>query len=104
MQTIKSSQVNSDIHAIKLSEKDNVATALVEIQSGTSVNVRRGTNIISLIVRNNIPFGHKFALKNINQDEEILKYGLPIGSATCSISEGSHVHTQNVKSTRGSVN
>ena len=104
MLNIKSKQNNTDLHAIKLSEKDNVATALVDISAGTKVNVRRGTEIISILVRNNIPFGHKLALKEIDQGEEILKYGLPIGSATCSISEGAHVHTQNVKSDRGSIN
>lgn len=41
--------------------------------------------------------GHKYALKPIKQGENIIKYGSPIGHATCDIEIGEHVHTHNVK-------
>jgi hypothetical protein len=34
----------------------------------------------------------------IAQGEKVLKYGLPIGSATRDIEAGEHVHVQNLKS------
>ena len=44
-----------------------------------------------------IPRGHKFALRDIAAGENIIKYGMPIGRATCGIRKGEHVHTQNMK-------
>jgi len=41
--------------------------------------------------------GHKYALTDIKEGENIIKYGFPIGHATCDISVGEHVHTHNVK-------
>lgn len=45
----------------------------------------------------NIEDGHKYACRDINQGEDIIKYGFPIGHATCDIKKGEHVHTHNVK-------
>ena len=45
----------------------------------------------------NIDDGHKYALRDIKQGENIIKYGSPIGHATCDIAMGEHVHTHNVK-------
>lgn len=44
-----------------------------------------------------IPAGHKFALTDIAENENIVKYGFPIGHATLPIPAGSWVHTHNVK-------
>ena len=41
--------------------------------------------------------GHKYALTPIKKGENIIKYGSPIGHATCDIEIGEHVHTHNVK-------
>ena len=41
--------------------------------------------------------GHKYALVPIKQGENVIKYGSPIGHATCDIGVGEHVHTHNVK-------
>ena len=41
--------------------------------------------------------GHKYALRKISSGENIIKYGFPIGHATCDIEIGEHVHTHNVK-------
>ena len=41
--------------------------------------------------------GHKYALKPIKTGENVIKYGSPIGHATCDIKVGEHVHTHNVK-------
>ncbi len=45
-----------------------------------------------------IPAGHKYALKNIQEGEYVIKYGEIIGRATQNIAEGDWVHTHNVKS------
>ncbi len=41
--------------------------------------------------------GHKIALRDINQGEDVIKYGYPIGKATCNIKTGERVHTENMK-------
>lgn len=45
----------------------------------------------------NLEDGHKYALVDIKEGENIIKYGNPIGHATCDIKKGEHVHTHNVK-------
>ena len=53
---------------------------------------------ISLSGMGDIPAGHKFALKDINVGETVIKYGQIIGRATKNIKKGDWVHTHNVKS------
>ena len=45
----------------------------------------------------NLEDGHKYALRDIKEGENIIKYGFPIGHATENIAKGSHVHSHNVK-------
>ena len=53
---------------------------------------------VSLDGNEKIPAGHKFALRDIQQGEYVIKYGEIIGKATQDIAQGEWVHTQNVKS------
>ncbi len=48
-------------------------------------------------VKVNLDNGHKYALRNIQKGEEIIKYGFPIGVATEYIPENAHVHSHNLK-------
>ncbi len=45
----------------------------------------------------NLADGHKYALRDIKNGENVIKYGQPIGHATEDIGAGDHVHTHNVK-------
>ena len=45
----------------------------------------------------NLEDGHKYALRDIAEGENITKYGNPIGHAICDIKKGEHVHTHNIK-------
>ena len=45
----------------------------------------------------NLENGHKYALTDIAAGSQIIKYGNPIGHATCDISKGDHVHSHNMK-------
>ncbi|MBE6796697.1 MAG: altronate dehydratase [Ruminococcaceae bacterium] len=47
--------------------------------------------------------GHKKALRQIQKGEDIVKYGFPIGEATCDISAGERVHTNNMKTKLGDI-
>ena len=48
-------------------------------------------------VKVNLKDGHKYAAKDIDKGEKIIKYGFQIGIATEDIFEGEHVHTHNMK-------
>ncbi len=62
---------------VRINEKDNV---LVELASG-----------------------HKAAADDIKAGEDIIKYGFPIGRATCDIKKGERVHSHNMKTKLGGL-
>ena len=87
--------------AIVMKAKDNVATAAEEILAGSDVLVNIGSQPLTIHVVETIPFGHKFAIKNIQKDEKIIKYGEVIGEATADIQIGQHTHVHNLIGCRG---
>lgn len=76
---------------------DSVGTALGQILPG-AVRLLGDPGSLEVTARDKIPFGHKFALRDIREGEPILKYGARIGTATANIPKGSHVHLQNMRS------
>lgn len=88
--------------ALKVSDKDNVATIFTKVKAGTQVEVRdkKGDGQIITVI-DDIPYGHKIALDAIHAGEQIYKYGEEIGRATVEIKRGSYVHVHNMDSMRG---
>lgn len=78
-------------------DKDNVATALADLAAGTEIQVGGA----SFRLRQDVPFGHKFAIRAIRKGEPIVKYGQVIGTASADIAAGEHAHVQNIESNRG---
>jgi hypothetical protein len=78
---------------IIIDSKDNCATALEDIPQDTNMHI--SSKVIK--INQNIPFGHKFALKKIEKDTYVTKYGENIGIATEEINEGDWIHTHNIK-------
>ncbi|MEL7635785.1 MULTISPECIES: UxaA family hydrolase [Sporomusa] len=89
------------IDAIALHSTDNVATAVQDLKKGQQATVRLGREINHVSIMEDIPYGHKFAVRKINNGENILKYGEVIGRATSDIETGCHAHVQNIESLRG---
>ena len=83
---------------IIINEKDNVATALKGLSADAEVSVEFKGRLQKITLRSDIPMGHKFALKDIEQGEAVIKYGEPIGQSTAKIARGEHVHVHNVVS------
>ena len=77
------------MNVLKINELDSVYVALSDLKKG---DVVEGVTLLE-----DIKTAHKFALKDIKAGEDVIKYGYPIGHATCDIKKGSHVHTHNVK-------
>ena len=84
---------------VKIHPSDSVAVA-VELLNKGEVVVVDGKQI-ELV--DSIPAGHKFAIKDIINGENIIKYAYPIGYAKCDIKTGEHIHTQNTKSNLSSL-
>lgn len=83
--------------ALVISVRDNVATALEPLSPGRTITA--GDSIV--VVVEPIPRGHKIALRTIAAGEPVVKYGSAIGTASCDIAPGAHVHIHNVASARG---
>ncbi len=89
------------IRAIVMQANDNVATVVEPIAPHTDIEIPIGETTMIFQVREAIPFGHKFALRDIDQGGRIIKYGEVIGLATQPIQAGRHVHVHNIESCRG---
>lgn len=89
------------IDAIALHSTDNVATAVQDLKAGQRAMVRLGREMNEFVMEEDIPYGHKFAVRAIRKGEDILKYSEVIGRATADIRMGCHAHTQNIESLRG---
>ncbi len=87
--------------AIVFSKKDNVATALRNLSKGEEVQVSFENTTLKVKLNHDIPFGHKFAIKDIDKESQVFKYGEPIGIATEDIKIGDYVHVHNVSGKRG---
>ena len=77
---------------IIIDPKDNCATAFEEIPQGSTI--KEGD--LEIIISQKIPFGHKFALKDIGKDDYVIKYGEIIGTATKQIRMGDWIHIHNI--------
>jgi altronate dehydratase small subunit len=89
--------------AIKVSDKDNVATIFAnDVLDGIKVEVRdkKGRSEIVDVI-GDIPYGHKIAVIDIAPGSDILKYRESIGSASKPIKKGEYVHVHTLDSRRG---
>ena len=84
--------------AIVIHEKDNVAIALQPLRAGTKVSVEVQGLIEEIKLLSDIPMGHKFALRDMEEGGVVIKYGERIGQSTGKIARGEHVHVHNVVS------
>ena len=85
--------------AILMNERDNVATALFPIDKNekTMIVYNNGT-VSEVMALDDIDRYHKIAIKTIEKNEIVYKYGEIIGRATQLIKVGEHVHVNNIES------
>jgi altronate dehydratase small subunit len=94
-------QDRTQIDAIMLSEQDNVATALRELNADDEACIGVGERRFGVRVEQRIAFGHKLAVRDIPRGTDVLKYGEVIGRASADIPTGMHAHVHNIESLRG---
>jgi len=79
--------------AVKIHPADNVAVAVRGLPAGSDA-VIDGERVV---LTEDVPAGHKVALRSVRRGEPIVKYGFPIGAATAPIAVGAWVHSHNLK-------
>ncbi|HEV3088348.1 MAG TPA: UxaA family hydrolase [Candidatus Elarobacter sp.] len=89
--------LSDDGAALRLKDDDDVAVALRALVPGQTI----GFGGTAIVVAAEIPTGHKFATRPIENGALIHKYGQVIGRACAAIATGEHVHVHNVEGTRG---
>ena len=90
-------------HLLVHDHRDNVGVVVVE-------NLAAGTDLLCVVTEDNselhavnnqdVPIGHKVALRDLGVGETIIKYGQDIGRVVAPIRKGDHVHTHNLKTKR----
>ena len=90
--------MENTLTAFQIDARDNVATALSEIPAGAVVQIHGTGAPILVTAAENIPVGHKIALRDIAEGQNIVKYGVVIGRSTANIPKGAWVHLHVMRS------
>lgn len=93
--------IQSGAEALVMDGKDHVATAIQDLQQGSTISCMKQGELFPLLVTEAIPFGHKIAIAPIAEGTSVRKYGEIIGRATADIPQGAHVHVHNLEGIRG---
>ncbi len=78
---------------LKIHPADNVLVALTDLKAGEEVNF----NGSSVVLAQDVPAKHKFVLRSMAPEDEVVMYGILVGKALKSIPSGGVISTQNVK-------
>ncbi len=79
--------------AVRIHAADSVAVAVRPLAAGTEVSI----GDTALVLQDDVPAGHKFALHDIRAGDDVVKYGFTIGHAIQFIPKGAWVHSHNLK-------
>ena len=77
------------MNTIQINPADNVIVALSPLAKGTAVAV---PGVGEVVAAEDIPQGHKMAVRSIAAGEDVIKYGLPIGHVTVDV-QPCHLYT-----------
>lgn len=82
---------------------DVVGVVVVEgLQAGQEITgwVMKEDETVTIKILNDIPIGHKVALKDLAEGDTVIKYNTDIGKVVAPIKKGEHTHVHNVKTKR----
>ena len=91
------------IHFVVHDEDDSVGVVVVEgVKSGQRLTgwIMDQDKQIKVSAQNDIPIGHKLAIKRLAANDTVIKYGTDIGRAVAPIKVGEHAHVHNIKTKR----
>ena len=83
---------------------DDVGVAVMDLKAGDEIEAVTldGDPVSQIKLIDDVPLGHKVALRELPKDKHIIEYGEEIGYAYVPIKHGAHVHVHNIKSLRWS--
>ena len=82
------------ISLIRIHPKDNVLVLIRTVHVGDTIEFDGHP----IRIAKELALGHKLAAQPIAKGQKVLKYGLPIGTATEDIGLDGHVHVHNLQS------
>ena len=91
------------IHFVVHDEHDSVGVVVVEgAHAGDELTgwIMDQDRTLTARVVNDIPIGHKIAIRDLQPDDTVIKYGTDIGRTIAAIKVGEHLHVHNVKTKR----
>jgi (2R)-sulfolactate sulfo-lyase subunit alpha len=91
------------IHFVLHDAKDTVAVVVVEgVKSGDALTgwIMDEDRTIQIQAQQDIPIGHKIAIKSMTTGDTVLKYGIDMGRVVAPIEVGQHAHVHNIKTKR----
>jgi (2R)-sulfolactate sulfo-lyase subunit alpha len=91
------------IHFVVHDEGDSVGVVVVEgVKAGQALSgwIMDQDRDMRVEAVNDIPIGHKLAIKALAKDATVIKYGVDIGRAVAPIGVGEHAHVHNIKTKR----
>jgi len=91
------------IHFVVHEESDSVGVVVVEgVKAGEELTgwIMEGDKEIRVRARNDIPIGHKLAIRDLKANDTVIKYGVDIGRSMAPIAVGEHAHVHNIKTKR----
>ena len=77
---------------LQIHPKDNVLVALQDLKSGENISFSGN----DLILKDDVPAKHKFAINDLNKGDQVFMYGGIVGKALSPIPSGGVLSTQNV--------
>ena len=91
------------IHFVLHDAADTVAVVVVEgVKAGQSLTgwIMDEDRMVDVQARQDIPIGHKVALKDMSPGDTVVKYGIDMGKVVKPIAAGEHAHVHNIKTKR----
>jgi (2R)-sulfolactate sulfo-lyase subunit alpha len=91
------------IHFVVHDENDSVGVVVVEgLKAGDELTgwIMDQDKEIKVRARNDIPIGHKLAIRELKANDTVIKYGTDIGRSVAPIVVGEHAHIHNIKTKR----
>jgi (2R)-sulfolactate sulfo-lyase subunit alpha len=84
---------------------DDVGVAVRDLKKGESVGAvtLEGRFVAEVELVDDVPLGHKVALRDLGKDKDVIEYGRTIGGAVHAVKRGAHVHTHNLKTLRWKI-
>jgi len=91
------------IHFVVHDEHDSVGVVVQEgVKAGQELSgwIMDQDKEIRVQARNDIPIGHKLAIRELKLNDTVIKYGVDIGRAVAALKVGEHAHVHNIKTKR----